>query len=253
MHWSKFCGLWKLKTLLSARTSEKYQAWPDLSWRKYFTFFLQVKVQAVAAPTDNPPSCFLLLTSARVPSTCSSSGFVASTGCDFEAFPASARVPVLSRLDSPKLQPATCSSSRGAIGGLTLPHQRLLITDRLSATAVKSSKTWSRELHHVMHPAPLVRTRESPLGWKRVGLGKKCTLETSMDGCTAYSPSVVMHSFLERDTKWWKAHAAWPHRAAFPRVGHMWSTPMSTVNFFFSLWIKEQHVIIGGYLGGKYY
>ena len=56
-------------------------------------------------------------------------------------------------------------------------------------------------------------------------------------------PYTVMHSFLERHTSWWKARAAWTHRAAFRRVGHMHLS-----HFPFPLVFKEQFVISAGYL-----
>ena len=86
------------------------------------------------------------------------SGFRATTQVAIsKPFPPPAN-PVLSRLDRWE---ATCSV-RGAIQQLTVLPQRLLLTDRLSATAVKSSK----KLHHGMHHPPLGRTRESPLELK---------------------------------------------------------------------------------------
>ena len=90
------------------------------------------------------------------------SGFRATTQVAIsKPFPPPAN-PVLSRLDRWE---ATCSV-RGAIQQLTVLPQRLLLTDRLSATAVKSSKKSCRQLHHGMHHPPLARTRESPLELK---------------------------------------------------------------------------------------
>ena len=85
--------------------------------------------------------------------------------------------------------------ARGAIRGLTLPRGSLLKTDRLSGTPRSS---------HLKHAAiasccrndhaPVIRTRESPLVRKRVGLQIK-SRETSKDDLCCEFP-ICRHAFL---------------------------------------------------------
>ena len=140
--------------------------------------FRKWKYERSCSWSSDRQSSFLLLTCSPSSSssssllTCSSSGFVGAQVAISKPFPPS---PVLSR----SADPPTCSA-RGAIRGLTLRRQRLLLTDRLLPTG--------RSTHLKCFPrisschAPLGRTRESLLGlqktcWPR----KKCTRETSTD------------------------------------------------------------------------
>ena len=182
-------------------------------------------------------------------STCSSSGFVRCTGCDFKTFPAN---PVLSRFaDQP-----TCSA-RGAIRGLTLPRWRLLKTDRLSGTPRSS---------HLKHAAiasccrndhaPVIGTRESPLVRKHVGLQiKSCLAKLLRMTCAASSRSAVMHSSVERQDTGvgWKARfsvdtafhdSAWTQRAAFRRRMRRGRRPFHLSQVFLVFLDSNRRIVI---------
>ena len=148
--------------------------WKNKRGRKYFTSFPQMKVRAqlqlklrqtIQLSTVDLLLLLLLLVGLLL------LRFRRRTGCDFEAFPAK---PCLVSIRRP-----TCSA-RGAIRGLTLRRQRLLLTDRLLPTG-RSTHLKCFPRISSCHP-PLGRTRESLLGlqktcWPR----KKCTRETSTD------------------------------------------------------------------------
>ena len=196
-----------LKTLLSATRNEEknMRGWISVGGSTSPFFLLQMKVQAVAVCSSNRQSSFLLLTlSARV--------------VDLLLVPGSERQHRL-RFRSLSRPPPT-PSCLVSIGGK--PRVPSVVQSNNSPCSANAS-FWLTDFRP-QRSSLLKNTADNCImaciihlslepgkvrwNWKCDDLEKKWTRETSMAGCSAYSPSVVMHSFLERHTSWWKARAA---------------------------------------------
>ena len=270
--------------MTSARTSEKYQACPDFSWRKYFTFFSANESTSscssdrqsskLLSPVDEctcPVNLLLLRAKHRLRFRSLSRRWPGSLSC---------LVSIRRSFSRPRVPPAVVQFEDSPCR-----TNASVITDRLSATAVKSSLKHDPE-NFIMSCIPHLSSEPGKVRWSWKVLASE---KSAPAKCTAYSPSVVMHSFQGWHTgwwkaraalepgkvrsrwkriclgknapaklpwmdvlpiphpsscipfrNWWKARAAWTHRAAFPRVGHMrLPCQLAVFGFLFSLGMKE--------------